>query len=92
MRPTTAWAAGCAGVWLLLNLATAAVVPSGLGDPDFEEKAAAGGSLHTLGTLFLVIAIVLILITAYKNLFSKESISVDGDLNQAWSPLPELPR
>jgi hypothetical protein len=72
MRPTTAWAAGSAGVWLLLNLATCGMIPSGLADPGFGQKVAIGGSLQRLGSLFLVAAIVLILITAYKNLYSKE--------------------
>lgn len=83
MRATTRWSAGCLGTWFFLNMATCAIAPSSLNDPDFASRVSAGSGLQSLGGLFLIASIVLILITAYNNLFSKESVSVSGDWNQA---------
>lgn len=83
MRSTTQWSAGCLGIWFFLNIATCAVAPNSLDDPNFASKVSTGSGLQGLGSLFLIASIVLILITAYNNLFSKESIEVRGDWNQA---------
>jgi hypothetical protein len=83
MRGTTVWSIGCAVAWLFFDIIAAAKAPSGVDDPNFDSKVATAGGLQGIGSICLIAAIILILITAYKNLFSKESVKVAGDWNQA---------
>ena len=74
MRSTTAWSIGCTATWLVLQAVLTTQIPSGLDDPDFRDKVETGSGIQSLGSMFLLAAIVLILITAYKNLSEKKDV------------------
>lgn len=77
MRATTKWAIGGFIGWFVMNIIAGASAPSGLpgfnpsAQRRFEEQIVTANLFQGIGTLLLLMAIVCIIITLYKNVMDK---------------------
>jgi hypothetical protein len=72
MRGSTKLAIGSVIAWFVLNLLASAQAPMSLSDPNFESKVSTGAALQSLGGIFLIVSIIAIVVTIYRNVMEKQ--------------------
>lgn len=79
MRPTTVWSILCGAGWLFLNVKARIALWGGLSDGAYLTAA----GLQFVASWFLIAAFILIVMTAYKNLFGEPEAKSEGASNNA---------